>query len=88
VVLYRSGGYTDKRGRTIIGDTVVNLLGILYAGPQHRADGEIAMVPVPTASKAVVHTSIPLHLGLVIKARELLDIDAQFRRLVLAPAKV
>ena len=41
------------------------------------------MVPVPTASKpVVVLTSIPLHLGIVVKARELSDIGAQFRSLV------
>jgi hypothetical protein len=80
VLLFNAGGYTDKRGNTILGGARIKLLGILYAGPQHIADGQIAMVPVPTTNKPVVLTSIPLHLGIVVKARELEDIDAQFRK--------
>lgn len=82
VLLFNVGGYSDKKGNTILGGARLKLLGILYAGPQHVADGQIAMVPVPTASKPVVLTAIPLHLGIVVKAKELMDIDNQFRKLL------
>ncbi|MCL6508653.1 MAG: serine protease [Bryobacteraceae bacterium] len=82
VLLFNVGGYTDKKGNTMLGGARLKLLGILYAGPQYTADGEIAMVPVPTASKPVVLTSIPLHLGIVVKAKELMNIDGQFRKLL------
>lgn len=84
VLLFNVGGYTDKKGNTMLGGARLKLLGVLYAGPQHVADGQIVMMPVPTASKPVVLTSIPLHLGIVVKAKELSDIDAQFRKLVSA----
>jgi hypothetical protein len=84
VLLFNVGGYTNKKGQTMLGGARLKLLGILYAGPQHVADGQIAMVPIPTASKPIVLTSIPLHLGIVVKAKELMNIDAQFRKLVSA----
>jgi hypothetical protein len=84
VLLFNVGGYADKKGNTIIGGGRLKLLGVLYAGPQHIADGQIAMVPVPTVNKPVVLTAIPLHLGIVVKAKELSDIDAQFRKLLIA----
>jgi len=84
VVLFNVGGYTDKKGNTILGGARLKLLGILYGGPHHVADGQIAMVPIPTASKPIVRTSIPLHLGIVVKAKELMNIDAQLRTLATA----
>ncbi|MCW5200592.1 trypsin-like peptidase domain-containing protein [Desulfobulbus sp. F4] len=47
------------------------LLGILYAGPMYTANGEIQVVPVPTKSKPITATSIPVNLGYVIKSTEL-----------------
>lgn len=81
VLLFNVGGYTDKKGNTILGGARIKLLGVLYAGPQHVADGQIVMVPIPTATKPVVYTSMPLHLGIVVKARELADIDVQIRKM-------
>jgi len=84
VLLFNVGGYTDKKGNTMLGGARLKLLGVLYAGPQYIADGRIAIVAVPTANKPVVLTSIPLHLGIVVKAKELMDIDTQFKKLVSA----
>ena len=84
VLLFNNGGYTNKQGTTIMGGARLKVLGILYAGPQHVADGQIAMVPVPTANKPIVLTSIPLHLGIVVKAKELVDLDVQIRNMVAA----
>jgi len=83
-LLFNNGGYTNKQGTTIMGGARLKVLGILYAGPQHVADGQIAMVPVPTANKPIVLTSIPLHLGIVVKAKELVDLDVQIRNMVAA----
>lgn len=80
VLLYNTGGFTDKRGNVVLGGARLKLLGVLYAGPQHMADGQIEMVPVQTVAKPVVHTAIPLNLGLVVKAKALRDIDAHFLR--------
>lgn len=53
----------------------IKLLGVLYAGPQHRADGEIVLAPIPTQNKPMSVTSIPNNLGYVIKATELEAIE-------------
>lgn len=47
------------------------LLGILYAGFQHTANGEIKIVQIPQNQKAIIQTSIPNNLGIVIKANQL-----------------
>lgn len=71
VFLFNVGGYSDKRGNSILGGGRLKLLGVLYAGPQHIADGTIAVVPVPTAAKPIALTAIPLNLGFIIKAKAL-----------------
>lgn len=48
------------------------LLGILYAGFQHTASGDIKIIEIPQVQKAYVQTSIPNNLGIVIKSSELL----------------
>ena len=82
VLLFNVGGYTDKQGNTTVGSARLKMLGVLYAGPQHVADGEIVMVPIPTANRPIALTAIPLHLGIVVKAKELMNLDAQFRQLI------
>lgn len=74
VFLYNLGTYATRTGTTVVGSRI-KLLGILYAGPQHTATGEIEIVDVPTTQKAVALSRIPNNLGLVIKASRLLDFD-------------
>ena len=54
-------------------DSRINLLGILYAGAQLTVEGEIKVLPVPTQMKPVPITKIPIHLGFVIKAKQILE---------------
>lgn len=70
VYLANFGSYADRNGNLNVG-TRIKLLGILYAGPQHTASGEIVLTPVPTQNKPMSLTSIPNNLGYVIKASEL-----------------
>lgn len=58
-------------------------LGILYGGPQYRADGTMEIVEIPTAQVPSVRTHIPIHIGTYIKSRELLEI----KRVLLELAK-
>lgn len=67
VFLFNEGGYVDKQGSTNLGGTRIKLLGILYAGPQHTASGEIKIVNVPTSNKPIAITGIPNNIGIVIK---------------------
>ena len=75
VFLYNVGSYAVKSGATVIGSRI-KLLGVLYAGPQHTATGEIQIVNVPTQQRAIAFSRIPNNLGLVIKSQRLLDFDS------------
>jgi V8-like Glu-specific endopeptidase len=72
VFLLNIGGHMTKEGYNL-GANRVKLLGILYAGPQHTATGEVEIIEVPTTKKAISVSHIPNNLGLVIKAKKLLD---------------
>lgn len=78
VFLFNQGGYTTKSGGTMIGPSRIKLLGILYAGPQHTVTGEIKIVKVPTVDKPISVASIPNNLGMIIKAKKLMELDEIF----------
>lgn len=82
VFLYNSGGWASRDGGWVIGGVRIKLLGVLYAGPQHTATGEVRIVNVPTQQRAVAFSTIPNNLGLVIKASRLHELDALFQELV------
>jgi hypothetical protein len=73
------GQVHTKKGLNI-GPSRVKFLGVLYAGPQHKVDGTIEIIPVPTADRIAAISSIPNNLGMVIKARKLLELDAILKR--------
>lgn len=79
VFLYNIGGYTSRSKGTIIGPSRVKLLGALYAGPQYTATGEIKIVDIPSAQRAVAFSKIPNNLGIVIKAERLRELDIEFQ---------
>ena len=79
VILYNIGSYASKNGGTIIGNRI-KFLGVLYAGPQHTASGDIQIVQVPTQNIPIVISRIPNNLGNVIKARKILDFENIFNK--------
>ena len=79
VFLFNTSAWTDRKGNTMMGGPRVKLLGLLYAGPQHTATGEVRVVTVPTQQRAIAVSSIPNNLGLVIKATRLFEMDALIR---------
>lgn len=80
VFLFNFGNYATKSGDLVVG-TRIKLLGVLYAGPQHMATGEIKIVNVPTQQSPVAFSRIPNNLGLIIKAERLLDFEVLLKRL-------
>lgn len=84
VFLLNIGGYQSRKG-VMIGPSRIKLLGVLYAGPQFTATGEIKVVQIPTVQQAISVTNIPNNLGFVIKSKKLLDFNAVFAR-ALGPA--
>lgn len=81
VLLFDNGNYVDKRGNTIMGQSRIKLLGVLYAGPMHTTAGEIKAVTIPTKEVSVAYSRIPTNLGFVIKATRLLEFDGVFETL-------
>lgn len=77
VLIVNMGGYFTRKGMQLGGNRI-KLLGILYAGPQHTATGEIKIVDVPVAQKSVLISHIPNNLGIVIKSELLKDFDTVF----------
>jgi len=78
VMIYNSNGYTSRQGNIIMGNPRLILMGILYAGPQHTASGEIIIVNVPQLQIPTAISRIPNNLGLVIKAERLLELETLF----------
>lgn len=72
VLFYKPGGTLrlkkDDRPRA---GNILALMGVLYAGPQYEADGQIVFNHIPTKGTAATSTEVPMHLGVVIKASEL-----------------
>ncbi|SIR15218.1 Trypsin-like peptidase domain-containing protein [Alkalispirochaeta americana] len=78
VFLANIGSFVNPEGALCAGNRIA-LLGILYAGPQHTAEGEIEVVEIPTASKPISRFRIPNNLGLVIEASQLQAFDSVFQ---------
>jgi hypothetical protein len=81
VLLYNVGTYMHKNGGTVVGQRV-KLLGVLFAGPQFTATGEIVVEPVPTAMQPVAKSRIPTNLGLCVKAEQLRWFESHFQPLL------
>jgi Trypsin-like peptidase domain len=75
IFLYNMSGWIKRTGEQVLGGVRIRLLGVLYAGPQHTATGEIRIVNVPTQQRALAISTIPNNLGLVVKSSYLLDFD-------------
>lgn len=82
VFLYNNGSWVNRAGGVVMGGTRVKLLGLLYAGPQHAASGEVRIITVPTQQRAIAISSIPNNLGLIIKSSRLLEMDDVIRPLI------
>ena len=70
ILIFNEGAFSNG-GSLIVGNRYI-LLGLLFAGPQMKADGSIRVVEVPTVATPIASTMIPIHLGYYIKASELL----------------
>ena len=76
VFILNEGAYSNGDGGINLGKRLY-LLGILYAGPQHTADGKIVFSTIPSISTL---TNIPNNLGIVIKSEELLAFEDELKK--------
>ncbi len=79
VLIFDQGGYLDAKGNLNLGGGRIMLLGVLFAGPQHVAEGEIQTIDVPLAQIPISLSKIPNNLGFVVKAEKIAD----FRKLLI-----
>jgi V8-like Glu-specific endopeptidase len=75
VLIYNNNSYTTKDGNTVLGKTRLIFLGVLYAGPQFTATGDIVVMNVPSGPKPLSLSKIPMNLGCVIKSHKILDFE-------------
>ncbi len=71
IVIFNEGMYHIGNDVTI--GNRLRLIGVLFAGPQHTAEGKIVFEYIPTQPVTVVN--IPNNLGLVIKATRILELE-------------
>jgi hypothetical protein len=73
VLLFEPTSHAPKNGGLVLSPRVY-LLGLLFAGPQYTADGEIKIVDVPTTQKPISSTPLMINLGFVLKAERILEL--------------
>lgn len=78
VFIFNEGGYRDKKGNMYMGASRIILLGVLFAGPQHTAEGSIKIIDVPTSQKSISISRIPNNLGLIIKSERIMELENLF----------
>ena len=85
VFIYNVGGWTGRHGMTV-GNRIM-LLGVLSAVLYRQADGSLEFRDIPTAIKPVIHTQEMIDLGIVFKARTVVEtIEHLIRQYGVSPA--
>jgi hypothetical protein len=80
VLIYDKNGWKDRSGNIFMGQERVLLVGVLFAGPQHIAEGDIARIEVPDlAERTLALSRIPNNLGFVVKSKKLNDFEQILR---------
>ncbi len=74
VILHNDGGMMRKTDDSPL-ESLVFLLGILYAGPQITASGQVVLAQPPE-----IYTQTTMHLGVAIRSSELWPLDEVIRR--------
>lgn len=77
VLIFNQGGHVTKDGDFDLQGRLI-LLGILYAGPIYKAEGQVVVTQISTIPNLKTETSLNLNLGLIIKSDKLLDFDTLF----------
>ncbi|TGL55336.1 serine protease [Leptospira ognonensis] len=74
VLVYNHGGYATKVGDFNVSNRLI-LLGILYAGPIYKADGQIIITPISSIPNITIETNLNMNLGYIIKSEKILDFE-------------
>lgn len=71
IYLLNEHGYSDKHGNHYLGATRLLFIGVLFAGPQYDASGNIVVTTVPAQQAVHTQTPVMINLGYYVKATEL-----------------
>lgn len=83
VLIMDEGTYKSKSGGMVLGSDRIVLLGALYAGPQWTAEGDVKIREIPTAQERItVETGVMIHLGYIIKAKEILALGEHMKKVL------
>jgi len=80
VLIVDSAYSRDKKGNLDFTKLRVILLGVLYAGPRFTEEGEIIVRDIPTGAVPVPVTGMMMHLGYIVKAKEILALGRHLMR--------
>ena len=87
VFIYNVGGWTGRHGMTV--SSRILFLGVLSAVLYRQGDGSLEFRDIPTAIKPVVHTQEMIDLGIVFKARTVVEtIEHLLRQYGVSPASL
>lgn len=82
VLIVNEGMYKVKTG-TVIGSRII-FLGVLSAGPQMTAEGQIVIQGIPTINQPISLTRLMIHLGYIVKAKEIITLGEHVKRILQA----
>ena len=81
VLIVDEGTYKSKTGGIVMGGDRIVLLGALYAGPQWTAEGDVKVREIPTSRERItVKTGVMIHLGYIVKAKEILALGEHMKK--------
>ena len=83
IFILNEGGYKDKKGNLNWGMGRIIFLGVLFAGPQYDAQGDIVVKNIPTVQQKIeTHTAIMTNLGYYIKSAELNEFKEYIKKVI------
>ncbi|MBS3668060.1 S1 family peptidase [Vreelandella boliviensis] len=77
VLIVDQGSYVKRDGTTMLGYSRAHLLGVTYATYQRELTGEVKKIPIPTADRIISQTNVPIHLGLCVHSKEILELERE-----------
>ena len=77
VLIFNQGAYGHRDGLQI-GNRLF-LIGILSSGYLHMLNGELKVVEFPSAGRIISQASMPNNLGIVIKAKRILELIPEIK---------
>lgn len=79
--------YSTKTGAQL-GSSRAILLGVLFAGPQITAEGQIVIQDIPTGKHPFSVTKLMIHLGYIVKAKEVLTLGEHIKKVLQANGSI